>query len=678
MLLSRTQPAARRSRRAAGAVAALPACLLALALAAPAADAALALGTPDTRTTLDRPEGVVLADVDRDGFDDAVVGNREDQAIELFRGSATGFLAPTAHETGHNLPVAVAVGDMNGDGAPDLLSGAAVGSGNGRISVLLGDGAGGFAPAPGSPFAMTTDGPNGGATLQVADITGDGRLDAVASAGAELVVMAGDGSGGLLTPEVISLGFSEAATIAVGDFGGDAGLDVITGSEQPQTISELYLNRGGRLEFQEIVTDTGNAVIGGDLDGAGRDDLAFTRLSGDDVGTRLSTGDGTFAAVPQIFEAGMFFVSGMALRDVDADGRADLFVGGADAVELFTGSGAPGGFATIPGGSIGSAGTSFDVALGDVDGDAQPDLVHTTRDSDTLTLVRNLNGASASGTAAVDFGSAPAGGAAVERTVRLTSGGPGFYRVASAAVTPGSGVAIAADSCSGRPLAVGESCELTLRFTPGTTAGAVAAAVTIADNSADGSRAISLGAVVTPVPVAPRGPGPAPAPAPAPGPGAGPGAAADRTAPRVSALRLSPARFAVGRGATARVASEAVAAGRARRAPKRGTTIRFTLSEAARVTLTVQRRANGLRSGRRCLAPSAKLRRAKAKRCSRFAAAGTLARGGRSGANAIAFSGRIGRRALPVGRYRLTATAVDGAGNRAAALSTAFTVVRAR
>ncbi|MDW5594875.1 VCBS repeat-containing protein [Conexibacter stalactiti] len=668
MLLSRDLPTPRRRPLRAAAV--LPACLLAVALAAAPAQAELTLAPPDTRTTLDQPEGVVLADVDRDGFDDAVVGNRDEQAIQLFRGSATGFLPPTAHETGHNLPVAVATGDMNGDGHVDLLSAAAVGGDAGRVSVLLGDGAGGFAPAPGSPFAMTTDGPNSAAALRVADITGDGRLDVVAGDDYDLVVMAGDGSGRLLAPAIDTLGFSRVNSIAIGDFVGDTGLDVITGSGQPQTISELYLNRGGRLEFHSIVDETGNAVIAGDLDGAARDDLIFTRMSGDDVGTLLSTGDGSFADQPQIFEAGMVFVAGMALGDVDADGRDDLLVGGEGAVELFAGSGAAGGFATIPGGSIATTGTSFDVALGDVTGDGQPDLVHTTSDSDTLTLVRNLNGATGSGTAAVDFGSAPAGGAAVERTVRVTSGGPGFYRVGAAAVAPaGSGVTIAADGCSGRSLAVGASCELTLRFTPGAAAGAVAATLTLADNTAAGTRSIPLTAAVTAL----AGGGGRGGGGGGGGGGVPPARATDRTAPRLSALRLSPTSFAVASGATAQTAA------RGRRAPKRGTTIRFTLSEAARVTLTVERRAAGRRSGRRCVAPTAKLRRARAKPCTRFVAAGSLVRGNsRQGVNAVAFSGRIGRRALPVGRYRLTATAADAAGNRAAAIRSAFTVVRAR
>src|SRR5881396_3796233 len=55
--------------------------------------------------------------------------------------------------TGFNLPVSVAVGDFNGDRVPDL---AVANNGDNTVSVLLGDGIGGFHAAPGSPFAVGT------------------------------------------------------------------------------------------------------------------------------------------------------------------------------------------------------------------------------------------------------------------------------------------------------------------------------------------------------------------------------------------------------------------------------------------------------------------------------------------------------------------------------------------
>lgn len=668
MLRSRPVSSARGGRRAL-ALSVLATAALG-AVAAPAG-ATLTLAPPVQSPAADQPEGVALADVDRDGIADAIVGNRDAQAIQVFRGGPGGFGPPSSHGTGHNLPVAVAAGDLDGDGDADVVSSAALGGQGGRVAVLLGDGTGGFAPAPGSPFATTADGPITGSGIALADITGDGRLDVLTGGDNELVLLPGSGTGTLLAPVVTTLSFSELRGLSVGDFVGDARPDVVTGSGQPQQLSELYENVGGRLEFHSLRADTGNEVLAGDLDGAGRDDLVFTRLSGSDVGSLLSAGDGVFTADPLISQAGMLFVSGMALADVDADGRDDLAVGGHDAVALMAGAGAAGAFAPYPGSPFAAAGFNANVALGDVTGDAQPDLVYAAKDADRLVLVRNLNAAAASGPAAVDFGSSPAGGPAVERTVTLTSGGPGFYRAVAAAIAPGGSgagaVAIAADTCSGRALAVGATCAITLRFTPGAVpggaTGALAATLTVSDNGPAGSRAIPLAMTLVP-PAAPE---------PRTGqPGPRPGAR-DTTRPAITAVQLSPATFAVARGATARVA------GRSRARVPRGTRIRFTASEAAHVTLTFERRARGLRSGRRCVAPTRALRRAKARACTRLVASGTLVRrNGRAGANVVAFSGRIGRDALRPGRHRVTASATDAAGNRGAAAPAAFRVVRPR
>jgi hypothetical protein len=129
---------------------------------------------------------------------------------------------------------------------------------------------------------------------------------------------------------------------------------------------------------------------------------------------------------------------------------------------------------------------------------------------------------------------------------------------------------------------------------------------------------------------------------PRPDGGAGGGdGGADRTVPVLGRVTLAPARFAVAGRATAVAAS------------RRGTTIRFGLSEAATVSLRVERVVAGRR-----------------------VAAGTLRRTARAGANRVAFSGRIGRRALRRGRYRLTVRATDAAGNRSTVRTRAFRVVR--
>ena len=131
------------------------------------------------------------------------------------------------------------------------------------------------------------------------------------------------------------------------------------------------------------------------------------------------------------------------------------------------------------------------------------------------------------------------------------------------------------------------------------------------------------------------------------GPGGQPDAGGDGSsggggssaAPVLSDLVLRPATFRAGAARTPRAA-------RARS----GTVVQFRLDRAARVTLRIR-----TRSGR---------------------ARGTLVRQGSAGANRIRFSGRIGKKALAPGRYRLVARAVDPQGRRSAPKRASFRVVR--
>ncbi|HUA74237.1 MAG TPA: fibronectin type III domain-containing protein [Solirubrobacteraceae bacterium] len=136
---------------------------------------------------------------------------------------------------------------------------------------------------------------------------------------------------------------------------------------------------------------------------------------------------------------------------------------------------------------------------------------------------------------------------------------------------------------------------------------------------------------------------------------------------RMTGVKMSNRRFRVGRSATAISAR--------RRAPV-GTSFRFRLSATARVQIAITRTAPGLRRGRSCVAPSRKLRQAHAKRCTRTLTVGKLTRSNvRSGTHAIAFSGRIGTKALKPRSYQAVLTA-SGAGKRSTPVVLSFIVVR--
>ncbi len=144
----------------------------------------------------------------------------------------------------------------------------------------------------------------------------------------------------------------------------------------------------------------------------------------------------------------------------------------------------------------------------------------------------------------------------------------------------------------------------------------------------------------------------------------------DTLGPTVAGFALAPERFRVARAATQ---TDARAAQR-RRPARRGSRLRFTLSEPAGVRIVIERARPGRRVGRRCKAPTRRLRQRR--RCTRYARAGTLTRRNLpTGRSTIAFSGRIGRRALAPGAYRATITATDPAGNRSKAKRATFTIV---
>jgi hypothetical protein len=115
-----------------------------------------------------------------------------------------------------------------------------------------------------------------------------------------------------------------------------------------------------------------------------------------------------------------------------------------------------------------------------------------------------------------------------------------------------------------------------------------------------------------------------------------------------------------------------------RRRAKRGTRFRYTLSEPARVTITIQRRLPGRVTGRgarrRCVKPTRKNRGAR--RCKRFKRVTRLVANEQAGRQSTSFSGRVRRRALKPGRYRARVVATDALGARSQERRLAFRIVR--
>jgi len=283
---------------------------------------------------------------------------------------------------------AVAVGDFNGDGIPDI----AMSSGGGNpLEILLGNTNGTYTVAPATviPGYVYEFEP-----IIVADFNGDGKLDlALLDYYANTVeILLGNGDGTFTaTASSPSVGYWPTQ-LAVGDFNGDGIPDLAVTNNNASTLTILLGNGDGTFNAtpsSPSVGSTPKSIVAGDFNGDGKADLAVSDSYDDTITILLGNGDGTFAAGTSVHSGSNG--GPIAVGDFNGDGKLDLAVGiqgasgASDSVAILTGNG-DGTFALTPAGLAVSSSSIDSIQVGDFNADGIPDLVLTNAYAGTFTV----------------------------------------------------------------------------------------------------------------------------------------------------------------------------------------------------------------------------------------------------------------------------------------------------
>jgi hypothetical protein len=280
------------------------------------------------------PISIVPGDFTDDGILDLAVLNQETGNVSILQGDGRGnFQAlspPISLDLPLDTPQALAAGDFTGNGKLDLAVTSAGFLGPDHVSILLNQGNGVF----GAPQAISLGTGLDPTAVVTGPFFGSGPLGlAVLDAATGAVsLLQGDGFGGFVPVTSVDIGTGlYPTTIAAGDLTGDGELDLVVGLQTSNIVAiELNQGNGQFAQPDSVGLVPRNTPVVADFTGDGVPDIAIVDGAGDIFFRQgLANRPGSFeppvtinSGVPSRDIAAVATNQGVLLASVDATGNA--------------------------------------------------------------------------------------------------------------------------------------------------------------------------------------------------------------------------------------------------------------------------------------------------------------------------------------------------------------------